>query len=193
MSDVNSFVLDFGKYRGSALVDIAEHNPSYITYIANISDANPKASVSNAIAACQELLKAPTGALKDYVDDMAEEEKARLEADAVAAKVVQHSAFQGELGERFTKEVKILGNFNFQGRSFSYYDSGIRWVISMADKKGNLYTAFISSEDLSDSLKVGEVFNISMTVSKHEVVGKGKFKDADGTIVKRLKVCENDA
>lgn len=71
----------------------------------------------------------------------------------------------GSPGDRVKFEAEVVASFNYTGRSFSYYDSGVRTVYTMRTTDGKLVKWFASG---NAEFKKGD-----------NIVGKGTIKSVD--------------
>lgn len=106
-----------------------------------------------------------------------EEEEKRL-ADLAAANA--NKTFVGYVGERREFTAKIVSVKQFEGRSFSYYDSGVRTMTVLEDVDGNklMYWNSMGTK--------GETIRFKATVKSHD-----EYKGVKQTTLSRAKVLES--
>lgn len=106
-----------------------------------------------------------------------EEEEKRIAA-AVAANA--NKTFIGKVGERIELTAKIVSVKQFEGQSFSYYDSGVRTMTVLEDADGNrlMYWNALGSK--------GETVRFKATVKAHQ-----EYKGVKQTVLSRAKVLES--
>lgn len=106
-----------------------------------------------------------------------EEEEKRL---AVAREADANRTFVGKVGERAEFTAKIVMTREFQGQSFSYYDSGVRTMTVLEDANGNklVYWNALGSK--------GETLRFKATVKSHD-----EFRGVKQTTLSRAKVLQS--
>ncbi len=118
--------------------------------------------------------------------DKAAERKA-LKADKIAqekAELAATSNYVGEVGKRIEIKVKLVARIEFQGASFSYYDSGISYINLLDDEAGNRIVYFGRS---LYHVEKNQFFTLKANVKAHEVRDGVKQ-----TVVNRPKVIEGE-
>jgi hypothetical protein len=88
----------------------------------------------------------------------------------------------GELKQRLTLVATITRVVAYEGISYSYYDDGMRTIIELTDKEGNVLTYFGNGNNIGDK---GETVTIKATVKDHTV-----YKGLKQTVIQRPKLVE---
>lgn len=91
--------------------------------------------------------------------------------------------YVGEVGaKKFPLRITVKKIVRFQGKSFSYYDSGMSTMYICEDESGNKISYFGSAEMPAE----GETGDILCTIKKHEV-----YKGSKQTVITRPKMVES--
>jgi len=176
-------VLAFGKYRNYRLGELAARDPSYIVYLSNMTDAKG-ANSALAIAASKKLVAEK--AIPELVDYLADRE----ETNKFSSIIKQNSDYQGQVGDRFEREVKVVFVRHMGYASYGYHGhhGAAKYLVVAVDKQGNKYNTFTSSEWVQeDGVEVGDILKITGTVTRHEEEKYGALAGAKTTVLNRVK------
>lgn len=90
------------------------------------------------------------------------------------------SEYQGKIKDRLKGlTLTVVFTTTFEGISYSYYDSGIKYFYSMTDKNGNIFTWTTSSNIAAK----GDILTLDATVKAHT-----EYKHEKQTVLTRCKI-----